>query len=313
MKYSERVLGAVLGHLAGDALGVPYEFEPAAALPAEISWRGYGTHGQPPGTWSDDGALMLCALESLVERGGFDPGDMGRRFVRWMDEGHMAPGGVVFDYGTTTRLAIDGLRSGISPLEAGPSGESDNGNGSLMRILPVSLWTAGTPLEYQVRMSHDCSKLTHSHPRSQVCCALFSLLVRKLATGTHLDEAWDAASKELAALYASGDEWPHDLLAELQGVLSYEHPSSGGYVVDTLLSSWLALFGGDDYPSSVRAAVRLGGDTDTTACVAGGLAGIMYGAGSIPDEWRDGLRLEPSHRALIDRFARECPAPGTSG
>src|SRR5674536_33597 len=102
---------------------------------------------------------MLCALASLVEQGGFDPEDMGRRFVAWFDEGYMAAGGVVFYYGRSTRAAISRLRDGVPALQAGGSDETDNGNGSLMRIIPLSLWTCAASVEEQVSLSHDCCLL----------------------------------------------------------------------------------------------------------------------------------------------------------
>ena len=309
MRYEEMVRGAIVGHIVGDALGVPYEFKRARDLPPEITWTGQGSHMQPAGTWSDDGALMLCALASLVEQGGFDPEDMGRRFVAWFDEGYMAAGGVVFDYGRSTRAAISRLRDGVPALQAGGSDETDNGNGSLMRIIPLSLWTCAASVEEQVSLSHDCSRITHAHPRSQVCCALYGLLVRRMLAADSPDLSWDEACVELREVYKSNSEWSADFARELDCVEGYTGVCGSGYVVDCLRSAWLALFGGSDYASCVRAAVRMGNDADTTACVAGGLAGIMYGAGSIPDEWRDGLRLDSGQKALVDRFAKSCPRP----
>ena len=70
MELAERLAGGVWGHLVGDAVGVPYEFRAASAIRG-VRWGGRGTHNQPPGTWSDDGALMLALLDSLLEK-GFD-------------------------------------------------------------------------------------------------------------------------------------------------------------------------------------------------------------------------------------------------
>ncbi len=302
----EKVRGAIMGHLVGDALGVPYEFKAAGDLPAEISFTGGGSHGQPPGTYSDDGAMVLCAIASLLEKGGFDPADMARRFVAWMDRGYMAAGGVVFDYGRGTARAISRLRSGVDPLCAGLSGEFDNGNGSLMRIAPVSLWTCAWPLEHQVRASHDCSRITHAHPRSMVSCALYSVLVRRIASGDPPEAAWDAAAGELRRLYSLSGRWETGCASELELIVSFRGASGTGYVVDTLRSALACLFGGDDYPSVARAAVRLGGDTDTTAGVAGALAGLIYGDSSIPLEWKRGLRLDDDARAMLEEFACSC-------
>jgi len=143
----DRLLASIYGHLIGDALGVPYEFISPKKLPEEINWRGHGTHNQPLGTWSDDGALALCLLASLTEKASFDPPDVCHRFVQWYERGYMAAGGVFFDIGSTTRQAISRIKSGVPPLEAGPSSEDNNGNGSLMRILPLALWSCSLPTE----------------------------------------------------------------------------------------------------------------------------------------------------------------------
>lgn len=104
-----RLAGGIWGHLVGDALGVPYEFRSASAI-GEVTWRGEGAHGQPPGTWSDDGALMLALLDSLLDV-GFDPADQGRRAVRWWRSGAYAPGGTVFDIGNATSHALRSWRT----------------------------------------------------------------------------------------------------------------------------------------------------------------------------------------------------------
>ncbi|MFH1151133.1 MAG: ADP-ribosylglycohydrolase family protein [Actinomycetota bacterium] len=308
MDLEERILGSIYGHLAGDALGVPYEFTPPGSLPARIDWTCGGAHGRPPGTWSDDGALMLCLLASLLESGGFDPNDAGGRFVRWFDEGYMSAGGDTFDWGRGTARAIQRLRSGIDPLQAGPGGENDNGNGSLMRILPVALWTSGEPGAGRVSLSHEASGLTHGHPRSRVCCALYVLTAGSLLAGKAPGVAWDGALTTLRGIYRDERSWGAVYLDELDRVLAFGPPRGTGYVVDCLASSIAALESADDYTSSGVAAVRFGNDTDTTAAVAGGLAGALYGVGSIPAEWREGLRLTDEQRRVIDRFAEQCAA-----
>lgn len=299
----EMVLGAIYGHLAGDALGVPYEFKPPEEIPPVIEWKGYGTHDQPPGTWSDDGALMLCTLASLLECEGIDFADMGERFVRWFDEGYMAAAGVVFDYGGTTFTALNRLRSGVNPLEAGPKGEFTCGDGSLMRILPFSLWTLAEPVGKQIELSHECSCLTHGHPRAQACCAIHSLLARwivgKGEPGSAYQESLSALSKE----YRANERWGEAYLKELQVIEDFYPPSGDTYVVDCLISSWQALKDAGDYPDAVKRAVAYGHDTDTTAAVTGGLAGLVFGVDSIPEKWLEELRLEDEQTRLIEDFA----------
>jgi ADP-ribosyl-[dinitrogen reductase] hydrolase len=142
----ERILGGLWGSLVGDALGVPVEFKDRATVQADPvrNLRGHGTHNQPPGTWSDDGALILCTVDSLI-RSRFDTQDMGERFVQWMCRGLWTSWGEAFDVGVATRDALMRIDEGRPAEQAGGADERSNGNGSLMRILPVALRFADGP------------------------------------------------------------------------------------------------------------------------------------------------------------------------
>jgi ADP-ribosyl-[dinitrogen reductase] hydrolase len=306
----DQLLGAIYGHLVGDAFGVPYEFTSPNRLPADLEWRGHGTHNQPAGTWSDDGALMLCLLASLLEKRAFDPEDAGRRFVAWYDEGYMAAGGVVFDIGGTTRSAISRLRKGVPALEAGSRSEQSNGNGSLMRILPLALWAARDPTENLIALCHDGSKLTHGHFCSQVSCAVYGLLVRLLLARAPRSDAWQLALDAMEQAYLADSRGNTPYLNEVAHIRGFTECTGSGHVVDCLCSGWQAVLAAEDYADAIRGAVRFGNDTDTTAAVAGSLAGIFFGHSAIPAEWLEGLRLADEHRQMISDFVAACPAGG---
>ena len=140
MTKHDRIRGGLWGAIVGDALGVPVEFQDRAILECTpvLGMRGFGSHNQPPGTWSDDSSMTLCTIESLLET-GFDTDDMGRRFVDWYNAERWTPWGKVFDIGMTTRSALLAVARGTKADLAGGITESSNGNGSLMRILPVAL------------------------------------------------------------------------------------------------------------------------------------------------------------------------------
>ncbi len=187
-REAERIEGAVWGHLVGDALGVPYEFRPPEAI-GEVHFDASGTHGQPAGTWSDDGALMLALLDSLVrpgESGGrpvirFDVADQARRILAWHDEGAYTPGGDgLFDIGTATSAAIRALAAGTAPAAAGSVPGQGLGNGSLMRILPVALAGRHEDEATLVRWASEASGVTHGDPLPRVACALYVLVARRL-------------------------------------------------------------------------------------------------------------------------------------
>lgn len=300
----ERIAGALLGLLVGDALGVPYEFHPPEQIPPLelIEFApppGYArAHARvSPGTWSDDGAQALCLLASLLDCGKLDPDDLAHRFLRWYEEGYLAVDANVFDVGITTGNAIRAFRAGTPALDAGPSGERDNGNGSLMRVLPLALWHTG-PDAALVADARAQSRVTHGHPRAQLCCALYCLWARHILDAA--PDPWTAAVVALRALHPNGTPERE----EIEWAIRPDDPPEGrgsGYVVDTLRSARWALAAGD-YEHVVKAAVSLGNDTDTTACVAGGLAGLRDGIAAIPQRWRDALRGQDLLMPLLERL-----------
>jgi len=183
---SERVEGGLIGLLIGDALGVPYEFHRPSEIPREDLIEmspplGFSrAHpGVPPGTWSDDGAQALCLLDSLLHRKGLDLEDFGRRMLDWYEHGYLAVDGKVFDVGVQTSSALLELRAGTPALKAGRNDERANGNGSLMRVLPLALWHIGRD-ESLMSDAMAQSRVTHGHMRSQVCCALYCLWARRV-------------------------------------------------------------------------------------------------------------------------------------
>ncbi len=298
---AERIAGGLVGLLVGDALGVPYEFHPPEAIPppAQIEMdppAGFArSHPSAPrGAWSDDGAQALCLLASLLERGRFDAEDFGRRIVRWYDEGYLAVEGKVFDVGIQTGQAIQRLRAGVPALEAGSTEERALGNGSLMRVLPLALWHRGSDAEL-VADAQAQSRVTHGHPRAQVCCALYCLWARRT-----LDEAadpWGEAVTVLRTILPEGSPFREELEWSVRPDDAPEGKGSG-YVVDALRSArWAA--GQGDYEMAVKSAVALGNDTDTTACLAGGIAGIRDGIEAIPEHWRRQLAGKEIYEPLL--------------
>lgn len=305
-----RLAGGVWGLLVGDALGVPYEFTDARRLPPldqlEMApppgWR--AAHGVAPGTWSDDGAQALCLLESLLDCERLDLGDLGMRLLRWLDHGHMAVGAHVFDVGNQTRAGLGALRRGVPPDQSGPRGERDNGNGALMRALPLALWHRGSDAEL-VADAHAQGLPTHGHARSQMCCAVYCLWARGLLHGRA--DALDRALLDYAALVPAGS--PH--VQELEGLVKARatlEPRGSGYVLDTLLGA-IGCMQQPTYEQVVKAAVALGEDTDTTACVAGGLAGVRDGLDAIPTRWLALMREPTTVEPLVARLLRHHVGP----
>ncbi len=301
----QRVLGGLWGSLVGDALGVPVEFQGRDARRADpvLGMRAFGTHNQPAGTWSDDGSLLLCSAESLVEK-GFDTQDMGERFVRWYNAGHWSAHGEVFDVGNATASALTRIPNGVPAEQAGGKGHLDNGNGSLMRILPVVLASQREDEQAFVNRIFRASAITHGHLRSQMACVFYGMMVRSLVDGLRAEEAIKVA---LACFYGQYERHPEsgvfrDLLSRDIALIPESEIRSGGYVMETLTASLWCLLTTRSYADCVLKAVNLGWDADTTGCVAGGLAGVCYGHSSIPSEWLETLPRRSELKTLLDQF-----------
>jgi ADP-ribosyl-[dinitrogen reductase] hydrolase len=298
MVHRHRALGGLYGALIGDALGVPYEFRLAHELPEDAAlemvpspgWR-CTYAGVPPGTWSDDGALLLCLAASLGRCGELDLEDLSKRMVSWWRRGAYTPDGRVFDIGNRTSASLSAIEQGVPPERAGGTSEQANGNGSLMRVLPLAVWHRGSDEEL-IRDATRQSLPTHAHPRSSLSCALYCLWVRGLLRGT--EDAWDQAVATLSGLQ------PHP---ELEHVLADRPLRGSGYVLDSLHAARHLVEGSGSYEEAVRAAVKLGEDTDTTACITGGAAGVRWGLDGVPERWLSALRgrevCDPLFDALL--------------
>lgn len=241
----------IYGQAVADALGVPYEFRPRGTFLC-TGMVGHGSHNQPAGTWSDDTSMALAICDSYRELGRIDVEDIRARFVRWYRQGAYTVDGL-FDIGNATRAALE--------RGHGLSGEWDNGNGSLMRTVPLAYADA---TDDEVRA---VSAITHAHAVSTEACVAMVNVARELIGGADVaDVVGDAAGRPAKDI------------------------KSGGYVRDTYDAALWCLANTSSYAECVLSAVNFGDDTDTTAAVAGALAGIVYGMEGIPGEWLSVLR-----------------------
>lgn len=302
---NQRNHAALIGLLIGDAVGVPYEFKDSSELPPFERIDMTPPPGFPrshasvePGTWSDDGAHALALWDSLHQCGHLDLADLGARLVDWEQTGSYAVDGRVFDIGIQTSTSIGALIAGTPPEQCGGTHERSNGNGSLMRVLPLALWHNGPDTEL-IALARRQSLITHAHLRSQLCCALYVVWVRRELQGH--PHPWADAVRTVREACASDDA----CLAELTYSIDVDRAPGGtgsGYVVECLHSARWALER-DRFEDVIRAAISLGNDTDTTAAVAGGIAGLRHGRDGIPTRWLQGLR----GRVILTRVLGRAP------
>lgn len=302
-----KCLAAVLGFVVGDALGVPAEFKSRNYLKENpiTEMIGYGTHNQPTGTWSDDTSMMLATLEWLSEMTDMDLNysSLMDKFSRWFMYGDYTPYGEMFDCGISTSRAILNYEKGITPLLCGGKTDWDNGNGSLMRILPGALWCSKTFAEGDMRdeqFIYALSSLTHAHMRSKIGCIIYSKVIADLIYAKKEDKkAIIERSMNCCRTYLElADE--KDVKVEknryhrLWDIRAFKELDescikSSGHVVDTLEAAIWCFLNTDNYEKCVLKAVNLGEDTDTVAAIAGSIAGLYYGIESIPQKWIDFL------------------------
>lgn len=308
LDLKDRLLGGLYGLLIGDAVGMPYEFKRPINIPLmhEIDMeppQGYNRSwkGHPTGIWTDDGSQALCLLEFFTEH---KEGDniletWGKKLLQW-DDGHLWYDNDSFDSGMQTMDAIQNLRSGQPALTAAPLMQSRNGNGSLMRTLPVALWFAGSPTKEITGWADYISHVTHPHAWSKYSCMFYCLIANHMLTGVRIDAAVELAGREME----SDPSLDYGEWSVVFGAQNKEHQGTG-FVLDCLWTAEASVRTTYTFEDAVREAITFGNDTDTTACVAGGLAGIQYGYSGIPQRWIDGLKgkemVEPLAQKLLER------------
>ena len=313
MTKHDKIAGGLYGLLVGDALGVPYEFYSADELPVyeEIEMtppagfrKTYPT--VEAGTWSDDGAQALCLFHSLLTQKKFSLKDFSDSLSSWYENGTWAVDEKVFDVGVQTSYALEAYRKGVPPEECGFLSPDGKGNGALMRVLPLVLWHdthKKTTDEYRdkalVLDAHQQCLITHGHICNQVCCALYCLAAQALLQGQKAHEAITEGLESLRRIYRDMPEYTQELEWSIRPDLPWEGTGTG-YVVDCLRSAFMILERSSCYEDAVKQAILLGNDTDTTACVTGGLAGILYGFQGIPERWISMLRERDKVEDLLE-------------
>ncbi len=294
-------LTGMMGLVVGDALGLPVQFSTREEMKAKpvTDMEGYGAFLVPEGSWSDDSSLAMATLCSLLEKEGMDYEDMMGRFADWQFKGDYTPFGYAYDQGRTCLEAIYSYAKGADVEHCGQTGERSNGNGSLMRILPVCLYgyeqvEKGAVTEAEaLNIVHRVSALTHAHQRSQMACGIYYFLVKAvLECQGSLQERLQKGMNEAEAYYekdiANRTELAHyGRLFDLESLRLTEEDQirSSGYVVDSLEAAVWGLLTTDTYKDALLKVVNLGEDTDTIAAIAGGVGALYYGYEGIPAEW----------------------------
>ena len=294
------LLQATTAVAIGDALGVPVQFKDRAALlnkPVD-QMIGHGSFDLPKGTWSDDTSLTLAALSSLSF--GFNMHDMMMRFAQWYDFGQYTPFGRAFDIGRTTQAAILRFKHGTEPTKCGGNKESDNGNGALMRMMPLAFYmlSQNTPYKFNSVTANLCEQytsITHRHPRALIASAIMANVTATIILNPN-KYAMLRAIREVLEYYRNIPSFA----GEIKLFEKFDDPNhyrtengevrSSGYVIDTLDSVFWCLMNSEKYNSAVKKAVNMGNDSDTIASITSMLSSMLYAPVSFPHEWLNALK-----------------------
>lgn len=291
---------ALWGFIIGDAYGVPMEFMERDSFTVR-TMIGYGCWNVPAGTWSDDSSMTLITIEHLIEDTSI--ADLKRAFCDWVYRGHWSYNDEpAFDVGLTIAEVIKRWETkGL--YEMATAYEHSNGNGALMRMLPIAFYTYKRSLEE--RYVKDYGALTHGHIRSTLCCLHYVYVVHALMDGhSPLDSLKQANDLLQPLLTRHPEEIPH--LARIFDIetLTRDDIKSNGYVVHTLEAVYWSLLNSTSYYDTIYNAVHLGDDTDTIGAIAGGLAGLYYDELDIPEDWMDIIPKREEIDTLLDRFVK---------
>ena len=292
----------LVGFAIGDAIGVPVEFKSRDYLRRNPvrEMLGFGTYPKPAGTWSDDTSMTIATMESIAHTGKIDYTDIMANFLKWYKKDDFTIDGL-FDIGNTTKRAIYRFAQRKAALNCGDLEEHQNGNGSLMRILPIAFYLyhkfGNNFTDEAMEIVHNISSLTHAHNISKMCCGLYCLIAAELLEGKSKEIAVEAGLSKGAEFYRKSSQFAeildnifNRLFDKNFAKLPEDDIGSSGYVLDSLEASIWCLLNTNEYKSLILKAVNLGKDTDTTGAISAGLGSLVYNVEDLPTEWTNKLR-----------------------
>lgn len=300
----DKYVSAVIGHAIGDAFGVPVEFVERHNLMENPITSLRKSYAGPAGTWSDDTSMEVATMDSFINKGKWDYDDIMINFADWLNDAKFTSNNYTFDVGRTCLAAIRNYLENSTPaIESGMDGFLANGNGSLMRILPVAYYCYKKDLDKKdiYELTKNISSLTHKNEISILGCYIYVLYVINLFKGMDKFEAYNTIQNEDYSFFSDESlEIYKRVLKDDLNTLEIDDIKSSGYVVDTLEASLWTLLKASNYVEAILGAVNLGGDTDTIGAITGSMAGIIFD--DIPEKWINQLQRKDYLIDLAKKF-----------
>ena len=290
-----KVKNGIIGFVVGDTMGVPVEFNSRERLLLNpvTEMLEYGTHNMPKGCWSDDTSMTLATMDSIIKCKEINTNDMADRFIKWYRNGEYTATGIMFDIGTTTKQALIKYQRGIDiASKCGGEREYDNGNGSIMRMLPIAYYCYLKSLEDTeiLKIVKEVSSITHRHQISILGCYIYVRLAMELLKGKELLQAYQEIKKLDYSYFTEDTIYKYERIINNDiGLYNINEISSNGYIVSTLEAVIWTLINSKSFNETIIKAINLGEDTDTVGACVGGLAGIYYGIENINQKWKDNI------------------------
>jgi ADP-ribosyl-[dinitrogen reductase] hydrolase len=278
-----RKVGSLVGLAVGDALGTTLEFETRGTFDPITDLIGGGPFKLNPGEWTDDTSMALCLAHSLSYRNGFDAKDQMNRYCNWYQYGYMSSTGECFDIGNTVSTALRSYLETGNPF-SGSVDEYSSGNGSLMRLAPIPMFYS--EFDECIKYAGESSRTTHGSAECIDSCRLFASLIYHAYRSSEKYEILDKNRYE---------PYTGNVLAISNGSFlqkEYSELTGSGYVIESLESALWCFMHSMSFEECVLLAANIGNDADTTAAIAGQIAGAYYGIEGVSSRWLEKLAMK---------------------
>lgn len=304
------VKNSLYGFIVGDAMGVPVEFEDREKLINKpvTSMLGYGSHDVEAGVYSDDTSMTLATMDSIIKQNGIiNYNDIADKFCNWVNNNEYTATNKVFDIGMTTKYAlIKYFNNKIDATMCGGTNINENGNGSLMRMLPIALYCFYKNIKGDneiFTLVKNSSSITHAHDISILGCYIYVRYVISLLETKNKISSYNFIKKLDYSMFIEEVklEYSRILFSDIS-ILNINDVNSSGYVVDTLEAVFWIILNCSSYNESIIGAINLGGDTDTIGAITGSIAGILYGYDNISKRWISKLKNKDYIDEIIIKF-----------